>query len=589
MKIQKILALSIIISISSILPISFVGASVWTSQNDYSPGSTVTISGNNSNNVGYISGENVTIGVSTPYGSESGSAVVGSDSSFNWSFNLPNDDSAVGNYSYTVTGQTSGVSESGSFTDAKPNTVSVGSQSPNPVHAGSSASYTVTVNFNGNGSSCTADLSVSGLPSGASLGSFSPSSVSGVGGSSPTSTLAINTLGSTVPGSYSFTVTATPTAGCQSGSAAKSGNGTLVVASADVTPPVIVPTVTPTPNGNGWNNTDVTVSWSVTDSESAITSTTGCGDTNLTSETAGTTVTCSATSGGGTSSNSVTVKIDKTKPVITGTATPSANGNGWNNTDVTVGFTCADTGAVQSGLDINTVAGSTLTAEGAGQSVTNTGTCTDMAGNTADSSTVSGINIDKTAPTVTLTTPAEGAVYLVGSTVLANFSDSDSLSGINTVSSTTANGTAINTTLGTHTFTVTATDMTGNSTTVTHTYQAQAYVFGGFQAPLTLSSKDFKKTSTIPVKITLTLGGLPYCSDSTTTRLYVGEGSSYLLATYAKAIASGSSNTDNWMRCDTTAMQYIFNLSTKQLTKGTHFLKVHLDDGTDHYITIVVN
>src|SRR5207253_8966190 len=66
----------------------------------------------------------------------------------------------------------------------------------------------------------------------------------------------------------------------------------------------------------------------------------------------------------------VTVKIDKTKPAITGGRTPAANGNGWNNTDVTVNFTCAETGAVQSGLDTNSVAGQTLTAEVQNASVT---------------------------------------------------------------------------------------------------------------------------------------------------------------------------------------------------------------------------
>ena len=38
----------------------------------------------------------------------------------------------------------------------------------------------------------------------------------------------------------------------------------------------------------------------------------------------------------------VTVQIDKTKPTITHKLDPAANGNGWNNADVTVTFTCAD-------------------------------------------------------------------------------------------------------------------------------------------------------------------------------------------------------------------------------------------------------
>jgi hypothetical protein len=44
--------------------------------------------------------------------------------------------------------------------------------------------------------------------------------------------------------------------------------------------------------------------------------------------------------------NEVRVKIDKTPPTISHTQDPAANGNGWNNTDVTVTFSCDD----QSGL-----------------------------------------------------------------------------------------------------------------------------------------------------------------------------------------------------------------------------------------------
>ena len=74
-----------------------------------------------------------------------------------------------------------------------------------------------------------------------------------------------------------------------------------------------------------------------------------------------------------------------------GPCTPAANAFGWNNTDVVVSFACADGGAAPSGIDTNDVAAATLTAEGENQSVTNTGSCADKAGNVADAATVSGI------------------------------------------------------------------------------------------------------------------------------------------------------------------------------------------------------
>lgn len=93
----------------------------------------------------------------------------------------------------------------------------------------------------------------------------------------------------------------------------------FVTTATDTTKPVITPAVSPAPNAAGWNNTPVTVTWSVTDPESGIASSSGCGTTMLTSPTTGTTLTCSATNEAGLSdAQSVTVKIDTTRPTISG-------------------------------------------------------------------------------------------------------------------------------------------------------------------------------------------------------------------------------------------------------------------------------
>ncbi len=85
----------------------------------------------------------------------------------------------------------------------------------------------------------------------------------------------------------------------------------------DTSPPVIAPTVTGTLGANGWYTSDVTVAWSVSDPESGIASSSGCGTTTLTTETPGLTYTCSATNGAGLSAtDSVPVKRDGTAPTI---------------------------------------------------------------------------------------------------------------------------------------------------------------------------------------------------------------------------------------------------------------------------------
>ena len=158
-----------------------------------------------------------------------------------------------------------------------------------------------------------------------------------------------------------------------------------------------------------------------------------------------------------------TVEVDTTKPVITGSRALLSNSFGWNNTDVTVTFSCADTGPVQSGIDTNTVVGKTLTTEGKNQSVTNTGTCIDVAGNTADPATVSNINIDKTPPVVTITLPGTGE-YVLNQSITAAWSATDALSGV--VSPVSGSVSIDTSSVGTKTFTLpagTAKDKAGNS------------------------------------------------------------------------------------------------------------------------------
>ena len=352
-----------------------------------------------------------------------------------------------------------------------------------------------------------------------------------------------------------------------------------VAAPADVTPPVIAYTTTPDANGSGWNNSDVTVSWSVMDPESAITSTSGCDTTTVSDETAGLTLTCTATSAGGTSSESVTIKLDKTKPIITGARSPDANINGWNNTDVTANFSCAETGLVQSGIDTNTIAGATVSTEGAGQSVTNSGSCIDIAGNMADSATVSDINIDKTAPEIVITTPADGGSYTFKQTILADWNATDGLSGIDTAVGTVASGDSIDTSsLGLKSFTVTATDVAGNDANKTSGYAVVGYTFGGFTSPVNISAKDFKKMSTIPVKFQL----------FDTFSNPISNAIANLWVNGTPAVSSGGSNVGNLFRYDPVAKQYIFNLSTKMITLGSNTLHAVFDDGSWHDVVITI-
>jgi hypothetical protein len=263
-------------------------------------------------------------------------------------------------------------------------------------------------------------------------------------------------LSSSTPGNYSITVSVSDL-----GSGTYNTNSAAftlhVIAPTDTTAPVITPTIAGTLGSNGWYVSNVSVSWSVTDPQSSFTST-GCGATTINTDTTGTTLTCSATSAGGTSSQSVTIKRDATAPTISGGATSSPNANDWYGGNVSVNFLCDDATSGVSG-----VCGpdATLNTDGAGQSVT--GTVQDAAGNSA-SATVSGINIDKTAPTITATrTPGANTNGWNNGSVTVHFECSDATSGIDSCSSDVVK---MNEGAG-QSATGTATDEAGNSATAT--------------------------------------------------------------------------------------------------------------------------
>jgi len=271
----------------------------------------------------------------------------------------------------------------------------------------------------------------------------------------------------------------------------------------DPSPPVIGSTLSPaSPDGsNGWYKSNVTLTWNVSEPESPNSlAKTGCVDQSITADQAATTYSCSATSAGGSAGPvDVEIKRDATAPTISGSASPAANGAGWNNTDVAVSFSCGDN---LSGV-ASCLGDQTVSTEGAGQSVT--GNATDNAGNT-NSATVSGINIDKTAPTVSLVGgPANGSSYIFGSVPAApTCSASDALSGLAAACSVTGYSTAV----GTHTVTASATDNAGNSNSASATYTVLAWTLRGFYQPVDMSVdypaiivwNTVKGGSTVPLK-----------------------------------------------------------------------------------------
>jgi len=203
-----------------------------------------------------------------------------------------------------------------------------------------------------------------------------------------------------------------------SGNAATCSQTVTVV---DNEPPVI--TIT-SPQDGVITNQDVVLSYTVSDNCSGPEDITVAGGQPLYTAEGNYTVTLTATDLAGNSATaSVSFTIDKTPPTIVSSRTPAPNAYGWNNTDVTIQFSCSD---ALSGVESCT-SDVILTGEGAGQSVT--GIAVDLAGNTATAGEI--INIDKTSPMISASpdrSPNANGWYNADVTV--TFAATDALSGI---------------------------------------------------------------------------------------------------------------------------------------------------------------
>ncbi|HEY0602846.1 MAG TPA: PxKF domain-containing protein, partial [Herpetosiphonaceae bacterium] len=260
---------------------------------------------------------------------------------------------------------------------------------------------------------------------------------------------------------------------------------------------------------------------------------------------------------------------------------------GWYKSDVTVKWTCADTLSGIASCPID----STLTTEGA--TLSTAGTASDNAGNTA-TATVSGINIDKTAPDVTIKGITNGGVYTLGAVPTASCSATDSLSGVaGTCSGTLTGGTTNG--VGSFSYTATATDKAGNTRIATATYKV-VYGYGTtfFLQPINdtahqtgVSTSVFKAGSTVPVKFQIKRAdGTIVQANSAPQWLTPAKGSS-TSAAVDESVYSDPASSGTTFKWDATAQQYIYNWSTKGVAANFYYrIGVTLDDGQTYFVNI---
>ena len=351
-------------------------------------------------------------------------------------------------------------------------------------------------------------------------------------------------------------------------------SGTVVACESSA--PVITPTVIGTLGDNGWYTSDVSLTWSIVDDESVITSRSGCDSVSVMSDQVATTYTCSATSAGGSASRSVTIKRDATAPVIT---PGDVDDSTWRNTSLSQGFTATDG---TSGLASPSDSAFTLEASRESLNASTPTTASKIVIDNAGNSTTRSLSalIDMTPPSVEVVGgPAEGASYYFGSVPAApTCNASDDRSGLAGQCSVSGGGD----TVGLQSYTVTARDNAGNITPRTVRYEVLAWTLQGFYSPVDMGAtvwNTVKGGATVPLKFEVFAG-----SELTTTTA--------INATFtAKAVTCpGDSSTKDEiemlstggtsLRFDTTAGQFIQNWATPRKPGSCYAVTVTTADGS---------
>jgi hypothetical protein len=361
-------------------------------------------------------------------------------------------------------------------------------------------------------------------------------------------------------------------------------NFSIAAAPSDSTPPNISYVLDPaSPDGdNGWYKSNVSLTWTVTDGESAISSTTGCDNQNITADQAATTYSCSATSAGGSAGPvNVSIKRDATNPTISGSVLPASpdGANSWYKTAPTVSFTCGDLLS----LIASCVADGTSPASASktlGESVsaqTVGGWATDNAGNT-NTASVSGLKVDLSDPSVDswVGGPAAGASYVWGSVPgEPTCTGSDAISGLASCVVT-----GYNAAVGQHTMTATATDNAGRIKTAPRSYTVLAWTLGGFFQPVDINGvyNTVKGGSTVPLKFEV-FAGPTELTDTSAIKSFVQtkvncDGTAPM--DEIEVVTTGGTS----LRYDATAGQFIQNWQTPRAAGTCYRVTMTTQDGS---------
>jgi GDSL-like Lipase/Acylhydrolase family len=284
----------------------------------------------------------------------------------------------------------------------------------------------------------------------------------------------------------------------------------------------------------------------------------------------------------GFSEPSEPVKVDNTQPftpTLAADRSPDyAGGGGWYKDSVTVATSANGDPNLADGSAGSGVAAASIpapTVHSTSGSFTDEATVKDLAGNTSGTGSLT-TQVDATAPSLSVTCPS---TVLLNGKASASVTASDLQSGL--AADPTATVTINTATVGSKTTTRIATDNVGHSTTKSCT-TVVGYAFSGILQPVNPDgSSIFKLGSTVPVKFALK-DAAGVLIGTAVANLTIAKVTNEIDGSYVEASSTSAATTGTLFRYDAAGQQYIFNLGTSGLSKGTWNLKVTLDDGNSY-------
>jgi uncharacterized delta-60 repeat protein len=296
----------------------------------------------------------------------------------------------------------------------------------------------------------------------------------------------------------------------------------------------------------------------------------------------------------------ITSPVETIAPIVNAALSDPANAKGWHKRDVTVTLTAADepggtgvsaityraTGAQPIAPTIVSGAVASFVVSAEGETVI-AFSAADHAGN-AGAETTQTIKLDKTAPGISIQSPADSASYSLNQRVSAVYACTDTLSGVASCTGPVDAGSPLDTSsAGARTFSLQATDLAGNSAQVDHQYTI-AFVFTGFLRPLENWPviNEGRAGRTYPVKWQLSDARGTYIStlSAVTSILTSPIACDASPSAIIQDIATATGGTS--LRYDAVAKQFIYNWKTDQSMTGCRQLQLTLADGSKYHVRV---